>query len=154
MFSVIYADDFDTPGERAALQRQLDRLGLPGWHALKPVSQASPFESEEEALKRVQRLNAKLDAIVIPKVDFENTPLREVLSWIRDETKRLDSAASEPQKGVGILIQLFDGTHPAAPLPVTLHLSNVTVRDALKQLAAPLHARIEVLPCAVALRRN
>ena len=154
MFSAIYADDFDTPGERAALQRQLDPLGLPGWHALKPVSQASRPESEEAILKRIQRLNAKLDAIIIPKIDFENKPLREVLSWIRDETKRLDSAASEPEKGVSILIQLFDGAHPAAPLPMTLHLSNVTVRETLKQLATPLNARIEVLPYAVALRRN
>ena len=154
MFSAVHADDFDTPGERAALQRQLDPLGLPGWHALKPVSPASRPETEESILKRAQRLNAKLDGIIIPKIDFENKPLREVLAWIRDETKRLDSATSEPEKGVSIMIQLFDDAHPAAPLPMTLHLSNVSVRETLKQLVAPLNARIEVLSYAVALRRN
>ena len=154
MFSPVHADDFDTPGERAAMQRQLDPLALPGWHALKPVWPASRPESKEAILKRAERLNAKLDAIIIPKIDFENKPLREVLSWIRDETNRLDTAASEPGKGVNILIQLFDRPHPAAPLPMTLHLSNVSVREALKQLAAPLNARIEVLPYAVALRPN
>jgi hypothetical protein len=154
MFSAVYADDFDTPGERAALQRQLGPLGLPSWHALKPVSQASRPEFEEMILKRVQRLNSKLDAIIIPKIDFERKPLREVVSWIRDETQRIDSAASEPEKGVNILIRLFDGADTTAPPPVTLHLSNVTVRETLNQLATPLNARIEVSSYAAALRRN
>lgn len=147
------ADDSESRGERTAIARQLDPFNLPGWHGLKPVPQFPSGESADALLKRVERLNGKLDAITIPKIEFVNRPLREVLSWLRDETTRLDAEDCESNKGINILIR-FSEINPTVLPAVSLRLNSVTVREALQQLAAPLKAQVEVFPYGVALRRD
>lgn len=81
--AMTWAGDFEAPGIRRAVERQLAPYGLPGWHALSPArsnvepdrEQIERQETGEIMRARTEDVNRLLDTIVIPSVELQDVPL-------------------------------------------------------------------------------
>jgi hypothetical protein len=148
----MYAEDYDSPGSRAALERQLEAVSpdkpLPGWHALAPTFRLKSSDTGEQKQNRVELFNRKLDSITVPQIELQNAPLKEALLWLVDVSKKSDPNAGDPNKGVPIAIR-FSKKDSASLAPVSVNLKNATVREALVKLIASNNLRVAVEPHAV-----
>ncbi|MCP5537143.1 MAG: hypothetical protein H7A51_13060 [Akkermansiaceae bacterium] len=52
-----------------------------------------------------QYLRDKMTRIIIPYVDFENTPLEEALDFLRLRARELDPTEDDSQKGIGFVVR-------------------------------------------------
>jgi beta-lactamase regulating signal transducer with metallopeptidase domain len=78
-------------------------------------------------------LQAKLDAIVIPQMQFRDATLNEAVEFLRKKSLELDTTTTDPsQKGVNIIVK---NQHKAPEAKVTLDLRNVPLGAALKYVA-------------------
>ena len=88
-------------------------------------------------------LQAKLDAIVIPQVQFQNATLTEAVEFLRRRSIDLDTTTTDPtQKGVNIVVKP-DGKSPQPT--ITLNLNHIPLGEALKYVAqlSNLHLAVE-----------
>jgi hypothetical protein len=101
-------------------------------------------EVEAEARwQRIQKLESRLKDLVIPGVDFKDTPLEEALAYL-EETAALDQVPNaKGTVGVKILLDAprkgklasgfgFDTPDDPLPMPVTLKLAEVPLFQALR----------------------
>jgi len=93
---------------------------------------------------KVAALTKKLDAIVIPKVDFETCTISEVLDFLRLRGKELD-----PDK-TGVNLVLMDKENKST---VTLRLENVTLHTVLKTAAEQVGLTLDIGDEIVSLRK-
>ncbi len=74
----------------------------------------------------------KLRSIVIPLIEFAETPLPDALAYLRARSEALDeSAGDSPGRGVNLVLAM-DPDPEAAPPRISLNLKNVTLGDALR----------------------
>ncbi len=114
--------------EEAQASREL-RLGYP--RAMK--SEASAPKSP---------IQAKLDAIIFPKVQFSEATLEEALAFLRAKSRLLDaSEPNEAKRGVNFILQ----GAPASTALISMDLKNVPLSQVVKYTAdlADLEYRIE-----------
>jgi general secretion pathway protein D len=105
------------------------------------------LEQPVMSLRGTQSVNRKLDEIVIPRVNFSDATLREVVDAIREQAAQLDtSGADADERGVNIVLKL-DGT--AATQTITLDLANVPLREALDYITRLANLKIKVEPYAL-----
>ncbi|MEM8954393.1 MAG: DUF4974 domain-containing protein [Verrucomicrobiota bacterium] len=96
------------------------------------------------------RLRGKLEHIVIPTIDFYDTPLPDAVEFLRQKAVQLDpSPDSSGSKGVNFVI---GGTLPEPPPAVTLKLKNVPLSDVLKYVTGLSDMRYDVSAHAITLR--
>ena len=90
-----------------------------------------------------QAINNKLDTIIIPRIDFTDSSIREALDFIKKRASDLDEGDSD-NKGINIVLKLPPDS-PDASYPITLSLSDVPLREALRYVteAANLKVKIE-----------
>lgn len=89
----------------------------------------APKNRPAEASSELER---KLAAIVIPSVEFVETPMEDAVAFLRVRARDLDeSTGGTDEKGVNIVL---DGT--LKDTSITLKLRNVPVGEALKYVAA------------------
>lgn len=82
-----------------------------------------------------QSVEAKLKTIVIPKVQFKDTALKDVLNFLRQKSVELDRAEKDPAKR-GVNLVLRPGGKPdVIDTPITLNLTNVPLGDAFRYTA-------------------
>ena len=93
---------------------------------------------------KVAALTKKLDAIVIPKVDFETCTINEAVEFLRLRGKELD-----PDK-TGVNLVLIDKDNKST---VTLRLENVTLHTVLKTAAEQAGLALDIGEEIVALRK-
>ncbi|MBI5394197.1 MAG: STN domain-containing protein, partial [Verrucomicrobia bacterium] len=104
---------------------------------------------------RKTEMEAKLDNIVIPKIEFKDTSIVDVINFLTDQSREIDA---QKTGGAGVNIVLGGGVGtvggPQAP-GITLNLRNVPLRDALRYVTdiAGMRFRIEekavlVVPCS------
>jgi general secretion pathway protein D len=76
---------------------------------------------ETEDVAGTARINSKLNRIIIPKVEFKDSTIREAIQYLKDQSTKLDTQESDPAlKGVNIVLKLDSGgsaAAPAAPAP-------------------------------------
>lgn len=151
------AGDFESPGTRGAVDRQLAPYGLPGWHPL-PAARVNGETLVEEARRKkreaqlLEKLNWKLDTIVIPVVDFREMALRDAMDWLQAAMERHDTTDDEPgQRGI-ILLKRFRTPGGNAFNPkISLQARDATAREAVQGLADTLGLKVEISPYAVGL---
>ncbi len=98
-----------------------------------------------------ERINRKLDEIIIPRIDFQDATLRESLDFLKHRANQLDTAEEEPgKKGVNIALKLPDGAD-AADTRITLSLTDIPLRTAIDYVAKAANMKSKVEPYAVAL---
>lgn len=83
----------------------------------------------------------KLNTIIIPEVDLNQTTLSEALDYLRAISIQLDNTTlDESKKGISIVEQLGDNTHPAVQKAksalINLQLRNVPLGEVIRLITA------------------
>jgi general secretion pathway protein D len=105
------------------------------------------IEQPEITARGTQAISEKLDSIIIPRIDFTESSIREALDFIKKRALDLDE--SDPDnKGVNIVLKLPPDS-PDAAYPITLSLTDVPLRAALDYVARAANLKIKIEPYAV-----
>ena len=109
---------------------------------------------------------AKLNRIIIPRIDLRDTTVREAVEFLKQRSRELDTSTDNPQdkRGVNIVLKLNpsqpDLTVPPAEGPpvggtadsrVTLSLANVPLIEALRYLTELAGLKYKIEPYAVSI---
>jgi hypothetical protein len=82
--------------------------------------------SDQEA--STAKINAKLDSIVIPKISFQDTPVREAFATLQQQSKEHDESGSIGEKGVQFVLKIDSNADATL---INLNLENMRLRDAV-----------------------
>lgn len=94
-------------------------------------------------------LQAKLDAIMIPQIQFHEATLSETVEFLRRKSLDLDTTTTDPnQKGVNMIVKAGGNLAEAR---ITLDLKNIPLGEALKYVAQLSNLRLVVERYAVTL---
>lgn len=98
-----------------------------GWEAPVPaVLESGPDVAlpQDTATTEIRRIEEKLKTIVLPSVEFADTPLRDAIDFLQQRSVEMDVNEANPaRKGINILIDAGSGggggggAGPAAPAP-------------------------------------
>ncbi|MEO6847971.1 MAG: Amuc_1098 family type IV pilus outer membrane protein [Chthoniobacterales bacterium] len=135
--------------------RQLEKIDK-AWEL--PINQyaiktSAIIEQPEIKTQGTGSIEHKLDSIIIPRIDFRETTVKEAIDFIKQRAAALDTAESDPsKKGVNIFLKL-DPTAIAAESAtrITLSLTDIPLREALGYIATSANLKIKVEPYAVAI---
>jgi general secretion pathway protein D len=113
---------------------------------------------------------ARLNRIIVPRVDFRDATVRQAISFLQQRSRDLDTAEADPeQRGVNIVLKLPAVSAPppaglevegeAAGVPpayspdsrITLNLANVPLYEALRYVATLSGLKVKVDPFAVSI---
>lgn len=102
------------------------------------------LEKEREQFEMKQAVEAKLDRIIIPSVDFRDTPIQDAFSFLQKQSVQLDDQETDPaKKGINLIIRgLPEDRSPT----VTLKLTNVPLSQALRYTAELAGMKMQILP--------
>ncbi len=145
---LVLASQFESdrrPHPRGRIIGSNDRWNAPQ----KPTSLPIPnpyFRTNSEApflthsSKGAQRLNRKLEEIILPEVHFDGIPLAEVVKRLSEDAQKFDPEADPKKKGLNFLIN--DAVRPAPlldasgnPVPVA---QPVALSEGLIRVSTPL----------------
>ena len=123
-----------------------------------------------------EAISAKLNRIIIPKIELRDTTIREAVDFLKKRSQELDTSTEDPKlkKGVNIVLKLPSGpAAPETPAPdaaaapasgsaptasvvtpdtkITLSLSNVPLIEALRYLTELSGLKYKVEPYAVSI---
>jgi len=124
-----------------------------------------------------EAIAAKLNRIIIPKIEYRDTTIREAVDFLKQRSRELDTTTDDPKlkKGVNIVLKLpstptttetaatpAPGDTTAAPAvgtaptvtpdtKITLSLSNIPLIEALKYLTELAGLKYKVEPFAVSI---
>ncbi|MEM7698775.1 MAG: hypothetical protein AAF236_10260, partial [Verrucomicrobiota bacterium] len=105
----------------------------------------------------ITSLEDKLKNIIIPNVEFNNTPLRDALQFLQQRSVELDVAEADPsRKGVNLILDQDGETSSGvgsntSDTPITLRLTNVPLSEALRYTASLAQLKYRVEPNAVVI---
>lgn len=126
---------------------------MEGWATPVPMIELEGvFSGDQREILGIQDgaavIRAKLKEIIIPGIEFQETPLEDAIEYLRQKSVELDTMEPDPSKrGVSIIIQdsasapapapgaPAEGAAPASAGPsprITLNLSNVPLVEALR----------------------
>ncbi len=145
----------------------------------RPVRRFSARDTSFEAQGRniagnnVEAITAKLNRIVIPKIELNDTTIREAVEFLKQRSRDLDNTTDDPKmkRGVNIVLKLpiapaaeapvdpnaVSGTEPTATpqitgdSKITLSLSNVPLIEALRYLTELAGLKYKIEPFAVSI---
>jgi general secretion pathway protein D len=121
------------------------------------------------AIRGTEAIMAKLNRIIIPRIDLRDTTVREAVEFLKQRSRELDTSTDIPQdkRGVNIVLKLHpsqpDLTAPpipeGTPAPVggtadtriTLSLTNVPLIEALRYLTELAGLKYKIEPYAVSI---
>lgn len=120
--------------------------------------------------RSTEAIVSKLNRIIIPRLDVQEATVRDVVDFLKQRSKDLDTTADETpeKKGVSIVMKLEDAqapdpaasASPSAPLPmhggnentrITLSLTNVSLIEALKYVTELSGLKYKIDPYAVSI---
>jgi len=146
-----------------------------------------PVVEGKQPSATVERLNRKLDRIIIPKLDFREATIREAVEFLKRKSVELDVDSPAGERGVNIVLKLegasggagateaapagvpagIPGLDPApATIPaaaaaapfvspadahITVSLTNIPLREALKYVVGLANLKFKVEPYAVSV---
>ncbi|MEY3480986.1 MAG: hypothetical protein RIQ71_1761 [Verrucomicrobiota bacterium] len=131
---------------RAGMITEVDK----GWETKLRRADNAPnaiLEPQVLSVRGTELVNRKLDEIILPRVNFTDATVREVIEAIRQRAATLDdSEPDETGKGVNIVLKLDEA---AATQTVTIDLANIPLREALDYVTRLANLKIKVDPYAV-----
>jgi general secretion pathway protein D len=118
--------------------------------------------------RTTEAITAKLNGIIIPRVDLRDTTVREAVQFLQQRSKDLDPSTDDPadKRGVNIVLKLAQPAAPATDEPsledtpvqggsadtrVTLSLTNVPLIEALRYLTELANLKFKIEPFAVSI---
>jgi len=112
-----------------------------------PVSQ--PEEKSDAA--KIEELENKLKSIIIPSIEFADTPLEDALKFLQQKSVELDTTTEVAgEKGFNIVGDLGD----SKDTKITLRLANVPVVEAIRYTTSLAQLKYTVWPHAVVILRE
>lgn len=103
----------------------------------------------ELVVQDTESMEARLENIILPKVEFKDTPLVEALDFLVSQSGELD-----PSRKGGVNI-IYRGEREAeGRAPITLQLSNIPLRETLKYTAQIASHNFVIEPNAVVVSRD
>jgi len=106
-------------------------------------------EQPEIAIRGTATINSKLDSIIIPRINFTDSSVRESLDFLKKRSIELDETEPDPDlKGVNIVLKVPPGS-PEESAQITLEIENVPLKAALEYVAQAAGLKIKVDPYAV-----
>lgn len=131
---------------RAGMITEVDR----GWETKLRRVDGGPnaiIEQPVMSVRGTQSVNRKLDEIILPRINFTDATVREVIESIRQRAVTLDASAVDGEpKGVNIVLKLDDA---AAAQTVTIDLANIPLREALDYVTRLANLKMKVDPYAI-----
>jgi len=94
-------------------------------------------------------IQEKLNRIVIPRVDFSNTPIKKAINYIRERSIALDSKPPSAAKGINIVLKPGGDDRR-----VTLRLNNVPIGELLSLTAEAAGYDINIRKNVVLVARD
>ncbi|WP_035603323.1 Amuc_1098 family type IV pilus outer membrane protein [Haloferula sp. BvORR071] len=112
---------------------------------------------DEGAAPTRMLISAKLDRLIIPRVDFEGTTIQEALDYLRGQSITLDTFELDTKdKGVNFVLDLGPADSPAAKeilsTKINLQLKNVPISQVLKYIGEQTKTTYASQEYAVAIR--
>jgi len=122
-----------------------------------------------EERRGTELMIARLNGIIIPRVDFRDATVRQAVGFLQQRSRDLDTTEGDPERrGVNIVLKLpaasapapasleIEGETAAAPAfsadnRITLNLSNVPLYEALRYVATLAGLKVKVEPFAVSI---
>lgn len=122
-----------------------------------------------------EAITAKLNRIIIPKIELRDTSVREAVEYLKQRSRDLDTSTQDGQqkRGVNIVLKLNPSAQPAAQTEgaegaaapdaapaiiggsadtlVTMTLSHVPLIEALRYLTEQAHLKYKIEPYAVSI---
>ncbi len=124
-------------------------------------------------VRGTEAITAKLNRIIIPKIEFRDTTVREAVEFLQQRSQSLDSSTDDPQQKRGVNIVLKLNPQAATPEPaegeavppeaapaetsgtadtsVTMTLQNVPLIEALRYLTDLAKLKFKIEPYAVSI---
>ena len=130
-------------------------------------------------VRGTEAITAKLNRIIIPKIDLRDTTVREAVEFLKQQSRQLDTSTDDPKdkRGVNIVLKLnnpssvapvaVDGAAAPAVVPgeaapmavsggnadtaITLSLTNVPLIEALRYLTDLAKLKYKIEPYAVSI---
>jgi len=133
-------------------------------------SDAEPVveQTGEEERRGTELMMARLNRIILPKVDLKEATVQEAISLLRTRSRELDTA--DNGQGINIVLELpprpvvvtppaatteeGEAAPPAAPKPsnlISLNLTNVPLYEVLRYVALQAGLKVKVEPFAVSV---
>ncbi len=131
---------------------------------------------DEEREKQKKQIWRKLMEIIIPRLEFEDTPLSEVVVWLEKASVDFDlMTENELKKGIAISTERlrgvkqtpvsdesgfgFQSNKPLSKteildLPITIHLGNIPLHEALREITSLAAIRFSVTENGVAFQHS
>lgn len=122
---------------------------------------------DAEDRRGTELMAARLNRIIIPRVNFQDAPIQDAISFLRRESRRLDK--TDDGQGINIMLELPPaGAVPVAPVAaegeeaasappapasnkITLNLSSVPLYEVLRYVALQAGLKVKVEKFAVSL---
>lgn len=133
-------------------------------------SRSTGASNLQDERRGTEMMMARLNRIIIPRIDFRDSTVRQAITFLQQRSRDLDTTESSPdQRGVNIFLKLPTATAPSlepaegaagtmavAPVAssdsrITLNLSNVPLYEALRYVATLAGLKVKVEPFAVSL---
>jgi general secretion pathway protein D len=106
-------------------------------------------EQPSIAIRGTANINDKLNSIIIPRINFTDSSIRESLDFLKKRSIELDETESDPDlKGVNIVLKVPPGS-PEENAQITLEIENVPLKAALEYVAQAAGLKIKIDPYAV-----
>ncbi len=126
-------------------------------------------------IRGTEVITAKLNRIIIPKIDLRDTTVREAVEYLKQQSRQLDTTTdvAADKRGVNIVLKLDSFQTPAATpdpsapapvegaevapsggtadTPITLSLTNVPLIEALRYLTELAKLKYKIEPYAVSI---
>ena len=131
---------------RAGMITEVDK----GWETKLRRVDGGPnaiLEQPVMSVRGTQSVNRKLDEIILPRVNFTDATVREVIESIRQRAVALDNTAADGEgKGVNIVVKIDNAT---ANQPITIDLTNIPLREALDYVTRLANLKMKIDPYAI-----
>jgi general secretion pathway protein D len=122
----------------------------------------------QEATASKERINKKLNDILIKNIDLSNVTIREAVDELKRKSREFDTSETDPRlRGVNLVLKLPPTTVSAEPLPgeatevpaptvtesteVTMNLRNVPLVEAVRYLTEISGLKYKIEPFAVSI---
>lgn len=129
-----------------------------GWESPVPPSITADGVGTETVVEvadsRKASLQAKLKSLVFPSVEFANTPLSDVITYLTQVAQELDVAEPDPAKrGINIVVdpQSTTGDTSVMGKPVTLKLTNTPLEAVLQYVTQQVGMKFRTDPFAITI---
>lgn len=127
-------------------------------------SRAAVEDTGAEERRGTELMLARLNRIIIPRVEFRDTPLRDAIGTLRRQSREQDGETINivldvppPAMAAAPVTPVVEGEEPAAATApsvsdrITLNLSNIPLYEALRYVALQAGLKVKVEPFAVSI---